>query len=210
MILTALSRIMYNRVSTLSVLLQLTDRAAETEERVGQGRSPAVDLSSFRTYLARLSAGYSRLRSGENDSSLGNRPFSPTAPDFPQALLTSRRPVLPQPGAVLLGGAADRARRDSNHDTLSEEERFDPRSPIRNGAFRESAPYKIEKTGEDAYRLTRPWPGSPPAQLDVTVQEDTLLETGKAHRRRTRTAAATCTAVSPGARLSGALVLPTI
>ena len=69
-------------------------------------------------------------------------------------------------------------------------------------------PYNIEKTGEDAYRLTMAVAGFSPAELDVTVQENTLLVTGK-RRRRTRTAAATCTAASPGARLSGALALPT-
>ena len=98
-----------------------------------------MDLSSFRTYLARLSAGYSRFRSGENDSSLGNRPFSPTAPDFPQALLTSRRPVLPQPGAVLLGAAADRARRNSNHDTLAERRGIRPLGPRSGTALFETA-----------------------------------------------------------------------
>ena len=71
-------------------------------------------------------------------------------------------------------------------------------------------PYNIEKTGEDAYRLTMAVAGFSPAELDITVQENTLLVTGKGRKKRTRTAAATCTAVSPGARLSGALVSPTI
>jgi len=38
--------------------------------------------------------------------------------------------------------------------------------------------------------------GFSPAELDITVQENTLL--GARLRRRTRTAAATCTAASPG------------
>ena len=69
-------------------------------------------------------------------------------------------------------------------------------------------PYNIEKTSEDAYRLTMAVAGFSPAELDITVQENTLLVTGKA-QRRTRTAAAICTAASPGAPLRGALALPT-
>jgi hypothetical protein len=45
--------------------------AAETQRRLR--RADSADLSSFRTYRARLSTGYGGLRSGENDSSLGNR-----------------------------------------------------------------------------------------------------------------------------------------
>src|SRR6476620_1463614 len=40
-------------------------------------------------------------------------------------------------------------------------------------------PYNIETTGEDAYRLTMAVAGFSPAELDVTVQENTLLVTGK-------------------------------
>ena len=40
--------------------------------------------------------------------------------------------------------------------------------------------YNIEKTGEDAYRLTMAVAGFSPAELDVTVQENTLLVTGEA------------------------------
>ncbi|MGA8756967.1 MAG: Hsp20 family protein [Stellaceae bacterium] len=40
-------------------------------------------------------------------------------------------------------------------------------------------PYNIEKTGEDAYRLTMAVAGFAPAELDITVQENTLLVTGK-------------------------------
>jgi len=45
-----------------------------------------------------------------------------------------------------------------------------------------SAPYNIEKTGEDAYGLTMAVAGFLPAELDVTVQENTLLVTGKAQK----------------------------
>jgi molecular chaperone IbpA len=41
-------------------------------------------------------------------------------------------------------------------------------------------PYNIETTGEDAYRLTMAVAGFAPAELDITVQENTLLVTGKA------------------------------
>jgi molecular chaperone IbpA len=41
-------------------------------------------------------------------------------------------------------------------------------------------PYNIEKTGEDAYRLTMAVAGFSGEELDVTVQENTLLVTGKA------------------------------
>jgi molecular chaperone IbpA len=40
-------------------------------------------------------------------------------------------------------------------------------------------PYNIETTGEDAYRLTMAVAGFSPAELDITVQENTLLVTGK-------------------------------
>ena len=40
-------------------------------------------------------------------------------------------------------------------------------------------PYNIEKTGEDAYRLTMAVAGFSPAELDITVQESTLMVTGK-------------------------------
>ena len=47
-------------------------------------------------------------------------------------------------------------------------------------------PYNIEKTGEDAYRLTMAVAGFSPAELDITVQENTLLVTGKAQREEER------------------------
>ena len=43
-------------------------------------------------------------------------------------------------------------------------------------------PYNIEKTDEDAYRLTMAVAGFSPAELGVTVQENTLLVTGKAQK----------------------------
>jgi molecular chaperone IbpA len=43
-------------------------------------------------------------------------------------------------------------------------------------------PYNIEKTGEDAYRLTMAVAGFSPAELDITVQENTLLVTGNAQK----------------------------
>ena len=41
-------------------------------------------------------------------------------------------------------------------------------------------PYNIQKTGDDAYRLTMAVAGFSPNELDVTVHENTLLVTGKA------------------------------
>ncbi len=41
-------------------------------------------------------------------------------------------------------------------------------------------PYNIEKTGEDSYRLSMAVAGFAPADLDVQVQENALLITGKA------------------------------
>src|ERR1700745_4306881 len=43
-------------------------------------------------------------------------------------------------------------------------------------------PYNIEKTGEDAYRLTMAVAGFSEDELDITVQESTLLVTGKAKK----------------------------
>jgi len=43
-------------------------------------------------------------------------------------------------------------------------------------------PYNIEKTGEDAYRLTMAVAGFSPDELDITVQENSLLLTGKAKK----------------------------
>ena len=43
-------------------------------------------------------------------------------------------------------------------------------------------PYNIEKTAEDAYRLTMAVAGFSSAELDITVQENTLLVTGKAQK----------------------------
>jgi molecular chaperone IbpA len=43
-------------------------------------------------------------------------------------------------------------------------------------------PYNIEKTGEDAYRLTMAVAGFAPDEVDVTVHQNTLLVTGKAKK----------------------------
>jgi molecular chaperone IbpA len=43
-------------------------------------------------------------------------------------------------------------------------------------------PYNIEKTGDDAYRLTMAVAGFSPTEIDVTVHENTLLVTGKAQK----------------------------
>jgi molecular chaperone IbpA len=41
-------------------------------------------------------------------------------------------------------------------------------------------PYNIEKTGEDAYRLTMAVAGFRPEELDLVVKDNTLLVSGKA------------------------------
>ena len=41
-------------------------------------------------------------------------------------------------------------------------------------------PYNIEKTGDDSYRLTMAVAGFAPADLDITVKENTLLVAGRA------------------------------
>jgi molecular chaperone IbpA len=43
-------------------------------------------------------------------------------------------------------------------------------------------PYNIEKTGEDTYRLTMAVAGFSPDELDITVQENSLLVTGKSKK----------------------------
>ena len=43
-------------------------------------------------------------------------------------------------------------------------------------------PYNIEKTGEDAYRLTMAVAGFSPDEIDVTVHENALLVIGKAKK----------------------------
>jgi molecular chaperone IbpA len=43
-------------------------------------------------------------------------------------------------------------------------------------------PYNIEKTGEDAYRLTMAVAGFSPDELEITAQENTLLVSGKAKK----------------------------
>jgi molecular chaperone IbpA len=48
------------------------------------------------------------------------------------------------------------------------------------GAAQSYPPYNIEKTGEDAYRLTMAVAGFSRDELDITVQENQLTVTGKA------------------------------
>ncbi len=43
-------------------------------------------------------------------------------------------------------------------------------------------PYNIEKTGEDAYRLTMAVAGFSPDEVDVTVHENSLLVAGKSKK----------------------------
>jgi molecular chaperone IbpA len=43
-------------------------------------------------------------------------------------------------------------------------------------------PYNIEKTGEDAYRLTMAVAGFSEDELDITAQESTLLVIGRAKK----------------------------
>ena len=43
-------------------------------------------------------------------------------------------------------------------------------------------PYNIETTGEDSYRLTMAVAGFSPDELDVTVQQSSLVVTGKAKK----------------------------
>ena len=43
-------------------------------------------------------------------------------------------------------------------------------------------PYNIEKTGEDAYRLTMAVAGFSPAEVDLTVHENILLVSGRAKK----------------------------
>ena len=43
-------------------------------------------------------------------------------------------------------------------------------------------PYKIETTGEDAYRLTMAVAGFARDEIEITAQQNTLTVTGKAHK----------------------------
>jgi molecular chaperone IbpA len=43
-------------------------------------------------------------------------------------------------------------------------------------------PYNIEKTGEDSYRLTMAVAGFSQGEIDIVVQENTLLVTGKGQK----------------------------
>jgi molecular chaperone IbpA len=55
----------------------------------------------------------------------------------------------------------------------------DAATHVDNAAFA-YPPYNIEKTGEDSYRLTMAVAGFSPDEIDITVQENSLLVTGKA------------------------------
>jgi molecular chaperone IbpA len=48
-------------------------------------------------------------------------------------------------------------------------------------------PYNIEKTGDDAYRLSMAVAGFSPDEIDVTVHEGTLLVAGKARKDESET-----------------------
>ena len=50
------------------------------------------------------------------------------------------------------------------------------------GASPGHPPYNIEKTGDDAYRLTMAVAGFSPSELDITTHENTLVVTGKAQK----------------------------
>jgi len=50
------------------------------------------------------------------------------------------------------------------------------------GAAQAYPPYNIEKTGEDAYRLTMAVAGFAQNELDITVHEGNVLVTGKAQK----------------------------
>jgi HSP20 family molecular chaperone IbpA len=70
-------------------------------------------------------------------------------------------------------------------------------------------PYNIEKTGEYAYRLTMAVAGFSPSELDITVQENTLLVTGKAQKEEEKTnGTGYCTAGSRSVRSRGGLASP--
>lgn len=43
-------------------------------------------------------------------------------------------------------------------------------------------PYDIEKTGDEAYRLTMAVAGFSPGELDITVQQNTLVVSGKSQK----------------------------
>jgi len=68
-------------------------------------------------------------------------------------------------------------------------------------------PYNIEKTGEDAYRLTMAVAGFSQDELEITAQENTLLVTGKAKKAEDENRY--CIAESHAAGSSGASASPT-
>lgn len=58
---------------------------------------------------------------------------------------------------------------------------IDAASRVDNGSLG-YPPYNIEKTGDDTYRLTMAVAGFSPDELDITVQENSLVVTGKAKK----------------------------
>ena len=61
---------------------------------------------------------------------------------------------------------------------------FDRLAPLADNAAAASEaqsypPYNIEKTGEDTYRLTMAVAGFKPEELDMTVQDNTLIVSGR-------------------------------
>jgi molecular chaperone IbpA len=58
---------------------------------------------------------------------------------------------------------------------------FDAATHVDNSALA-YPPYNIEKTGEDSYRLSMAVAGFAPEEIDLTVQENSLLVTGKAKK----------------------------
>ena len=61
---------------------------------------------------------------------------------------------------------------------------------VDNGAAASEAqsypPYNIEKTGEDTYRLTMAVAGFKPEELDMTVQDNTLIVSGRVKEEGSR------------------------
>jgi len=58
-------------------------------------------------------------------------------------------------------------------------ELFDTLNRVENGGAPSYPPYNIEKTGEDAYRLTMAVAGFGPDDIDITVQENALTVSGR-------------------------------
>ena len=65
-------------------------------------------------------------------------------------------------------------------------------------------PYNIEKTGEDAYRITLAVAGFSEDELSIEAREGQLVISGKKAAEEGEASAATCIAASPPARSSAA------